>query len=138
MFASRSRSRRRATASSPSRSGAELLSQRARGLPFELVFPTRNGTPRSVSNVNRAWWEIRGEDYSWVTPRTFRKTAVERGFGAEAAAKQLGHSSPEVTRKHYIDRAVATGNYTAALDALNPFPVDNRPVRPDLRLVDGG
>lgn len=116
----------------------ELLSQRARGLPFDLVFPSRAGTPRSVNNVNRSWREIRGEDYTWVTPRTFRKTTgtvIEREHGADAAAKQLGHSSPDVTRKHYINRAHEAGDYTATLEALDPFSDNKLPPRPKLRVV---
>ncbi|MBS9535063.1 tyrosine-type recombinase/integrase [Mycobacterium sp. M1] len=115
-----------------------LLSQRARGLPFDLIFPSRTGTPRWKNNVNRSWREIRGEDFSWVTPKTLRKTAgtaIEREFGIEAAAAQLGHSSPDVTRKHYIDRAVEAGDYTSALDKYNPFPSNKRRAGPDLRVV---
>ncbi|SIJ35106.1 tyrosine-type recombinase/integrase [Mycobacteroides abscessus] len=117
-----------------------LLAQRERGLPFTLVFPSRNGTARWKNNVNRSWREIRGDDYSWVTPRTFRKTAgtaIEREFGAEAAAAQLGHSSPDITRKHYIDRAIAAPDNRAALDAFNPFAPNKRPSRPDLKVVGG-
>lgn len=117
---------------------AALLAQRERGLPFDLVFPSRNGTPRWKNNVNRSWREIRGDDYAWVTPKTLRKTAgtaIEREFGIEAAADQLGHSSPEVTRKHYVNRAHEAGDYTAALDKFNPFPSNKRRVRPNLRVV---
>lgn len=117
-----------------------LLTQRARGLPFDLVFPSRNGTPRWPNNINRSWREVRGEDYSWVTPKTFRKTAgtaIEREFGAEAAAAQLGHSSPDITRKHYIDRAIAAPDNRAALDAFNPFAPNKRPSKPTLKVVGG-
>lgn len=116
----------------------ELLSQRARGLPFDLVFPTRKGTPRRPGNVNRSWREIRGDDYEWVTPRTFRKTVsteVERDHGAEAASKQLGHSSPDVTRKHYIARSVDAGDYTDTLERLNPFSDIKVTPKPNLRVV---
>ncbi|MCB1257114.1 MAG: tyrosine-type recombinase/integrase [Microthrixaceae bacterium] len=116
----------------------ELLRQRERGLPFDLVFPTRNGTPRQGSNVNKHWREIRGEDYKWVTPRTFRKTtstAIERDHGAEAASKQLGHSTPDVTRKHYIARATDAGDYTETLEKLNPFSPNKDRMKPHLRVV---
>lgn len=115
-----------------------LLAQRERGLPFDLIFPSRTGTPRWKNNVNRSWREIRGEDFAWVTPKTLRKTAgtaIEREFGMEAAAAQLGHSSPDVTRKHYVKRAHEAGDYTAALDKFNPFPSNKRRVRPNLRVV---
>ncbi len=115
-----------------------LIAQRDRGLPFDVVFPSRAGTVRWTSNTRRTWREIRGEDFSWVTPKTFRKTAataIEREFGAEAAAAQLGHSSPDITRKHYIDRAHEAPDNTAALDAFNPFPSHKRPPGGHLRVV---
>lgn len=98
-----------------------LLRQRDRGLPFDLIFPNRLGKPRSVSNVRTHWRHIRGEDYSWVTPHTFRRTVatmVERAYGADHAAKQLGHSDPDVTRRHYIERALAVPDVSSALDEL--------------------
>lgn len=115
-----------------------LLAQRERGLPFDLVFPSRNGTARWTNNINRSWREIRGDDYSWVTPRTFRKTAgtaIEREFGAEAAAAQLGHSSPDITRRHYIDRALQAPDTRTALDRFNPFTEHKPNAKPNLRVV---
>jgi integrase len=111
-----------------------LIRQRDHKLPFELVFPTRIGTPQLPSNVRANWRVIRGEEYEWVTPKTFRKTAataIERRNGAEAAARQLGHGSSAVTKKHYIDRAVDAPDNTAALDEYNPFPANKRRTRPD-------
>lgn len=111
-----------------------LLRQRERGIPFDLVFPTYKGTPRRPGNMNRSWREIRGEDYAWVIPRTFRKThgtEIEREHGADAAAKQLGHSSPDVTRAHYINRAHEAGDYTETLEKLDPF-------RPNTNRLGGG
>lgn len=95
-----------------------LQRQRDRELPFDLVFPNRNGDPRSVSNVRLHWRHIRGEDYAWVTPHTFRRTVatmVERQYGIEYAAKHLGHSDPEVTRRHYVERALAAPDVSGAL-----------------------
>lgn len=115
-----------------------LQTQRDRKIPFDLVFPTRNGTPHLPSNVRTHWRAIRGADYSWVTPKTFRKTAatvIERQFGAEAAAAQLGHSSPDITRKHYIRKAHAAGDYTSALDRFDPFSVNKRSKRPNLHVI---
>lgn len=116
-----------------------LLAQRERGLPFELVFPSRNGTARWPTNVRTRWREIRGGDFSWVTPKTFRKTAataVEREFGAEAAAAQLGHATPDVTRKHYISRANLAPDNTA-LDVFDPFSDNKVTSTPHLKLVGG-
>jgi integrase len=115
-----------------------LLKQRERGLPFELVFPSRLGTPRWPNNVRTHWRTIRGEDFAWVTPKTFRKTAataIERKFGAEQSSKQMGHSSPDVTRKHYIDRAHQAPDSTSALEPFNPFPPNKRPPGGHLRVV---
>lgn len=115
-----------------------LLRQRDRGLPFDVVFPSRAGTVQWTSNARRTWREIRGDDYKWVTPKSFRKTAataIDREFGAEAAAAQLGHSSPDITRKHYIDRAHQAPDNTAALDAFDPFPSHKRPPGGHLRVV---
>lgn len=71
-------------------------------------------------------------------PKTFRKTAgtaIEREFGAEAAAAQLGHSSPDVTRKFYIDRAISAPDNRRALDAFDPFSDNKVPPRPKLKVV---
>lgn len=115
-----------------------LQTQRDRQIPYDLVFPTRKGTPFFPSNIRTHWREIRGEDYKWVVPKTFRKTAattIEREYGAEAAAAQLGHSSPDITRRHYIRRAKVAGDYTSALDRFDPFPVNKRSIRPNLHVV---
>ena len=115
-----------------------LLRQRERGYPFDLIFPSAKGTPRWVNNVNRTWREIRGKEFAWVTPKALRKTAataIEREFGAEAAAAQLGHSSPDITRKHYIDRATEAPDNTRALDRYAPKVVNKRSTTPHLRVV---
>ena len=117
-----------------------LIRQRERGYPFMLVFPSSAGTPRWVNNTNRTWREIRGEDYAWVTPKVFRKNAateIERKYGAEAAAAQLGHSSPDITRKFYIDRAHEAPDNTAALDKFAPKVVNKRSTPPHLKVVGG-
>ncbi len=115
-----------------------LLRQRDRGYPFDLIFPSAKGTPRWVNNVNRTWREIRGVEFAWVTPRVLRKTAataIEREHGAEAAAAQLGHSSPDITRKHYIQRAAEAPDNTVALDKYAPKAVNKRSTGPHLRVV---
>lgn len=119
-----------------------LLRQKERGYPFDLIFPSAAGTPRWVNNVNRSWRAIRGEEFAWVTPKVLRKTAatqIEREHGAEAAAAQLGHSSPDVTRKHYINRALEAPDNRAALDRFAPGPsskaVNKRSTEPHLRVV---
>jgi len=101
---------------------AALREQRALGIPFDPVFPTRNGTFQSEANIRTHWREIRGDDLSWVVPHSVRKTvitAVERELGLDAAARQAGHGSSDVTRKHYVERATVVPDYTAALDSYS-------------------
>jgi integrase len=106
----------------PDFGAAALREQRALGIPFDPVFPTRNGTHQSEANVRNHWRAIRGDDLKWVVPHSLRKTvvtAVEREMGLEAAARQAGHGSSDVTRRHYVDRAVDVPDYTAALDSYS-------------------
>ncbi|GED96438.1 tyrosine-type recombinase/integrase [Gordonia crocea] len=108
-----------------------LRRQRKRKHPGALVFPSHSLTVRASRNVNRQLREARNftgdgtkanPDLSWVTPHTLRRTVatvVAEALGDEAAAGQLGHSSPTVTRKHYIDRRWAS-DVTGVLDGLAP------------------
>lgn len=95
----------------PSFTAETLRRQQGRGIPSNegLIFPTRLGTARWPSNVRTAWRQVRGDDYAWVRPHSFRKTVgtmVEREMGVGAAAAQLGHSGTAVTERHYIERAL--------------------------------
>lgn len=88
-----------------------LLARQIAALPNEhdVVFPSSVGTLRDATNFRDQWRDARerlGLE-SWVTPKSLRKavaTAVASVKGAEAAAEQLGHSSDEVTKRHYIER----------------------------------
>lgn len=114
------------TVTIPEFGAAALREQRALGIPFDPVFPTRRGTHQSEANVRTHWRAIRGEDFKWVVPHSIRKsvvTAVERSMGLEAASRQAGHSSSEITRRHYVERSVTVPDYTAALDEYS------RPIR---------
>ncbi|WP_171050192.1 site-specific integrase [Nocardia cyriacigeorgica] len=77
-----------------------------RSNPRGLLFPARNGSIRNPNNFGRTWRAARGENFAWVTPRTFRKgvaTAVDHAYDdAARAARQLGNTV-EVARIHYID-----------------------------------
>lgn len=56
--------------------------------------PEPSGQPPLDVQRPHHWRHIRGEEYKSVTPHTFRRTVatmVERTYGAEHAAKQLGH-----------------------------------------------
>lgn len=72
-----------------------------------LVFTNRLGGVMEPANFSRLWVQARGEKWAWVEPRSFRKavaTLIEREADSIVASKQLGHSSDEVTRRHYIER----------------------------------
>lgn len=105
----------------PSWTANSLRRQRARGIPSVdgLAFPTRTGGPRWPANVRTQWRQVRGDDYAWVKPHTFRKTVatiVEREIGLDAASKVLGHSGTAVTSKHYIERAALAPDASKVLD----------------------
>ncbi|MCC8929743.1 tyrosine-type recombinase/integrase [Rhodococcus sp. I2R] len=115
----------RRTVTIPGFSADALRRQRDRGIPSSegLVFPSRLGTPRWPGNVRTSWRQVRGEDYSWVKPHSFRKTVgtmVERELGLSAASAQLGHSGSAVTEKHYIQRANMAPDVSSVLDKLAP------------------
>lgn len=85
------------------------------------VFPTRNGTFMRLSNfrtdLKKAMKAARLSEK--ITPHTFRSTvgsAVAETFNYEAAQKQLGHSSPETTRKHYVHLPDLVPDYSSGID----------------------
>lgn len=116
-----------------------LQRQKARELPSNelgLVFPSRDGGPRTTANTRRQFRDARkfvvlenGEPdgpadmFEWVTPKTFRKTVatiLADEIGMEAAAEQLGHTSPDITRRHYVQRKKITADVRHVLDRLAP------------------
>ena len=69
------------------------------------VFASRTGGWIEPSNLQRIWSAARGEET--VKFQDYRKavaTLIRRAEGMDAAASQLGHSSPEITRRHYVER----------------------------------
>lgn len=73
-----------------------------------LVFPSRIGGLWEPSNAARTWRAARAGEWEHVELRHLRRavaTLVERELGMDRAAAQLGHSSPEITRRHYVERA---------------------------------
>ncbi|WP_433521691.1 hypothetical protein ACQPZ2_30925 [Nocardia pseudovaccinii] len=92
----------------------------ARPNPDRLLFPARNGSVRNPNNFGRTWRAARGDDFAWVTPRTFRKgvaTAVDHASGdPERAARQLGNTR-EVAKTHYIDIPETVPDNRAVLEA---------------------
>ena len=86
------------------------------------VFATRNGTWHQVVNIERRWRQIRKDTgYEWVTPHTFRKTVatlISEATTSELASRQLGHSSSQVTRDHYIAKPAVSANLSMLLETL--------------------
>lgn len=71
------------------------------------VFASRAGGWIEASNLQRLWNQARGNKFRHVTFRDYRKavaTVIRKAEGMDAAASQLGHSSPEITRRHYVER----------------------------------
>lgn len=85
------------------------------------VFPTRNGTFTRLSNLRTDLKKALKASHlsERITPHTFRSTVgsvVAEAFSDEAAQKQLGHSSPETTRRHYIHRPDLVPDYSSGID----------------------
>ena len=107
------------------RFAAELLRMRREfGTTNEndAVFATRNGTWHQVVNIERRWRQIRKDTgYEWVTPHTFRKTVatlISEAATSELASRQLGHSSSQVTRDHYIAKPPVSADLSEVLERL--------------------
>ena len=88
----------------------------------DAVFATRNGTWHQVVNVERRWRQIRKDTgYEWVTPHTFRKTVatlISEATTSELASRQLGHSSSQVTRDHFIAKPPVSADLSELLERL--------------------
>lgn len=79
----------------------------------EVVFPTRNGTYRTVANVEGDLRAARGE--LTIVPHDFRKTVatrIEEKHGLLAASRYLGHSSTKVTEQAYLARPSVVPDYS--------------------------
>ena len=99
---------------------AVLRARRERADLNAPVFSTRNGTHISDSNMRRMWRSAKPAEYAHVKFSDYRKavaTLIERAEGMEAAGKALGHSSPEITRRYYVEREGVV-DFTGALGEL--------------------
>ncbi|GAB3041888.1 tyrosine-type recombinase/integrase [Sediminivirga luteola] len=80
----------------------------SRRIATEQVFPSINGRWRDPSSYRVHFREVRAlAKLPDVTPHDLRATvatALDRAAGVDAAAGQLGHSSPAVTTRHYIEK----------------------------------
>lgn len=87
--------------------------------PRRLLFPARNGSLRNPNNFGRIWRAARGDNFTWVTARTFRRgvgTAVDNATGnPERAARQLGNTTA-IAKTHYIDRPDTAPDNRAILE----------------------
>lgn len=99
-----------------------LMERRTTALT-DLVFPSSTGTLKSAANLRRSWREALADtDFVGVTPRGFRKavaTMLARELGADAAARQLGHTDTSVTKAHYIAQLHDGPEAQAVLERLS-------------------
>lgn len=85
------------------------------------VFPTRTGTFMRLSNFRtelKKAMKAAGLSEK-ITPHIFRSTVgsgVAETFDYEAAQKQLGHSSPTTTLKHYVHLPDLVPDYSSGID----------------------
>lgn len=101
---------------------AAALRQRLASLddadPQQLVFVSRNGTPLTPHNMRTRLRQIlAAAGITGVTPHAFRRTVatvLNQASGVELAAEALSHTTPEITRTHYI----------AQEDRVNPVTAD--------------
>jgi len=127
---------------------AEALRQRlaasAGQEPEHLLFFSRNHTPLTTNNVRRRLRAILAEaGITGVTPHAFRRTVatvVDRAAGTDLASELLGHSSPAITRMHYIEKDTTVDARTAhVLERLAPRPrQDENESAPGERLGGSG
>lgn len=77
---------------------------------------------RGAAGLERRWRQIRKDTgYEWVTPHTFRKTVAtltSEATTSELASRQLGHSSSQVTRDHYIAKPPVSADLSVLLERL--------------------
>ncbi|WP_295014846.1 site-specific integrase [uncultured Microbacterium sp.] len=99
----------------------DVLTRRRIESYCDWVFPSATGTLRWPHNLGRNWREaLAGTPYAGLSPRALRKavaTLLRDVMGVEVAQGQLGHASPAVTRKHYIQPLHSGPDATSALSA---------------------
>lgn len=72
-----------------------------------MVFPSGAGSYIWENNFNRWLREWRGDEFSWVTVHTLRKTLgslIYEELGPHRAAEVLGHSNSTLTETVYVQR----------------------------------
>lgn len=90
--------------------------------PWDVVFPSSTGTLRDPGNFRKQWRSARDDiGFQWVTPHTFRKsvgTLLANAEGMASASAQLGHSSEQITSRHYVQKTHEAPDMTALLQAF--------------------
>lgn len=89
------------------------------------VFATRNGTFVRPSNLRSDLRKAKTAAHirEKINPHLFRSTVsseIAEHYRDEAAQQQLGHSSPETTRRHYIHRPEIVPDYSDGLKNVAP------------------
>lgn len=107
-----------------------------RALAGTPVFPDSHGGWRDPSNTRRDIRSARGEEFSWVTSHSYRKTAAtlldQAGLTARQIANVLGHSRISLTQDVYMARGLADGQAAAAMDrSLGEVFSMDKPLPPD-------
>lgn len=101
---------------------ADMLLRRRVASRVEWVFPSSTGTLRSPNNYRTMWRAaLMDSDYLGLTPRDMRKsvaTLLDKELGTEAAQRQLGHESDEITKAHYIERSHMGPDATSVLQRV--------------------
>lgn len=107
----------------------DLLYRRSASAFCNLVFPSATGTPRWPENVRAQWaTAVKGTALEGFTTRSCRKavaTHLKSHANIEAAAGQLGHSSPRVTELFYVPLAIDRPDHSEPLNAMEK-PADPR------------
>lgn len=89
---------------------------------FDLVFASSTLTIRDPNGFRKQWREARkAVDFDWITPHTFRKsvgTILANTQGMAAATAQLGHSSEQITSKHYVQKTHEAPDNTEVLQVF--------------------
>jgi len=100
----------------------DMLSRRAQlpTNPDGAVFTNVRGNLIDPSNMRSVWRRLfKGTEWEWVTQKTLRKTVatvIDMELGSELAAKQLGHTSDSMTKKHYIAASKLPQDQRSALE----------------------
>ncbi|NVM98406.1 site-specific integrase [Arthrobacter sp. SDTb3-6] len=89
---------------------------------LDLVFPSSVLTIRDPNGFRKQWRDARkAVGFDWVTPHTFRKsvgTILANTQGMSAATAQLGHSSEQITSKHYVQKTHEAPDNSETLQAF--------------------